>query len=109
MKTINEYTKWGKSPHFLELTNLVLQTKFANDTEDVYAVCVENAKTGDVQCIKLMLELQKQIKQFNKESQKLQKTNDSNPFDNLELDRKTIETSIFMVDNIKKAIADSTF
>ena len=42
-------------------------------TSDVYAVCVESAKTGDVQSGKLMLELRKQNKQFNKGSQKIQK------------------------------------
>lgn len=83
--TLNEYTKWEKSPQFLELTNLVLQTKFANDIEDVYAICVENAKTGDIQSVKLMMELQKNIKLFNKENQKIQQTDDSSPFDQLEL------------------------
>ncbi|HJF32215.1 MAG TPA: hypothetical protein K8V56_10655 [Sporosarcina psychrophila] len=84
VKTLNEYTKWEKSPEFLKLTNLVLSTKFANDIEDVYAICVENAKTGDVQSVKMMLELQKQIKQFNTESQKVQKTDDS-PYDSLDV------------------------
>ena len=34
----------GKYLEFLELTNLYLQTKFANDTEDVYLSVVEKAK-----------------------------------------------------------------
>lgn len=85
VKTLSEYTKWENSLQFLELTNLYLQTKFANDIEDVYLTVVENAKSGDTQSVKLMLELQKQIKQFNKESSK-KKDDNSGVFDDLELD-----------------------
>lgn len=83
VKTLNEYIKWENTLQFLELTNLYLQTKFANDIEDVYAVTVEKAKEGDVQSVKLMLQLQKEIKAFNKLSNK--KPDESNVFDDLEL------------------------
>lgn len=85
VKTLSEYIKWENSIEFMELTNLYLQTKFANDLEDVYAITVEKAKEGDTQSVKLLLELQKQIRQFNKENTK-KKPEESNVFDDLELD-----------------------
>jgi len=86
-KTLNEYTKWENSNEFLQLTNLYLQSKFANDLEDVYAITVGKAKEGDTQSVKLMLELQKQIKTFNKEYGNSKKPNEENSmFNDLELD-----------------------
>lgn len=83
-KTLSEYIKWENSIEFMELMNLYLQTKFANDLEEVYSVTVDKAKEGDVQSVKLMLQLMKEIKSFNKESSS-KKPDESNVFDELEL------------------------
>ncbi|MBY0221959.1 hypothetical protein [Sporosarcina aquimarina] len=84
VKTLSEYIKWENSNQFLGLTNLYLQTKFANDIEDVYLATVEKAKEGDVQSVKLMLQLQKEIKAANRENNKKNPNDDM--FDDLELD-----------------------
>lgn len=85
VKTLSEYIKWENSLQFLELTHLYLQTKFANDIEDVYLAVVENAKSGDTQSVKIMLQLQKEIRQANELKNK-KKSKDDDMFDDLEFD-----------------------
>ncbi|MCJ7841765.1 phBC6A51 family helix-turn-helix protein [Lederbergia sp. NSJ-179] len=66
VKTLNEYIKWEQSAQYRELVNLVLETKFANDLEEVYKVTSEKARQGDEKAIKLLLDLQKRISEVNK-------------------------------------------
>lgn len=66
VKTLNEYIKWEQSAQYRELVNLVLETKFANDLEEVYRVTAEKARQGDEKSIKLLLDLQKRISEVNK-------------------------------------------
>lgn len=89
VKTLNEYTKWENTQEFLELTNIVLQSKFANDLEQAYSAISEKARTGDEKAIKQMMDLQKQIRAFNesiKVKRKEQNNEHENLFADLELD-----------------------
>ncbi|WP_223553412.1 hypothetical protein [Lysinibacillus sphaericus] len=68
VKTLNHMKKWEKSSEYLMLTNLYLESRMANDLEQIYQVTAEKALTGDEKAIKLLLDLQKQVRAFNKES-----------------------------------------
>ncbi|GKV64094.1 MULTISPECIES: phBC6A51 family helix-turn-helix protein [unclassified Sporosarcina] len=84
VKSLNEYLRWEKKPEFLEITQLYLQSKFSNDIEEVYLSVVEKAKEGDTQSVKLMLQLQKEIRSFNELKYK-KKSNNDDMFDDLEI------------------------
>ena len=70
-KNKNEYEKWERTPEYNYLVNIYLNNQAANDLLETYNIVREKAKTGDEKQIKLMLELQKQIKANAKESAKL--------------------------------------
>ena len=70
-KNKNEYEKWERTPEYNYLVNIYLNNQAANDLLETYNIVREKAKTGDEKQIKLMLELQKQIKTNAKESAKL--------------------------------------
>ena len=84
VKTLNEYTKWERTPEYLGLLNLFLETKFANDLEQIYITTQQKAIEGDEKAIKLLLDIQKQISSFNKANNKKLKE-ESSAYDDLEL------------------------
>lgn len=85
VKTLNEYTKWERTPEYLGLLNLFLETKFANDLEQIYTSTQQKAIDGDEKAIKLLLDIQKQIAAFNKANNKKSKVEESSVYDDLEL------------------------
>ncbi|MTD30117.1 hypothetical protein [Planomicrobium sp. YIM 101495] len=86
VKSMNEYIKWERTPQYLQLLSLYLESKFANDLEVVYTNTAERAKEEDAdeKSIKLLLQIQKEIRSFNKAASNV-KPSDSNSFDDLEL------------------------
>ncbi|MGI2326427.1 hypothetical protein [Planococcus sp. YIM B11945] len=86
VKSFNEYTKWERTPQYLQLLSLYLESKFANDLEKVYKNTAERAvaEDADEKSIKLLLQIQKEIRAFNKAASNV-KPSDSNSFDDLEL------------------------
>lgn len=85
VKSLAYMHKWEKSHEFQILVNLWIESQVANDLEQIYRVTRDKAITGDEKAIKLLLELQKQVKAFNKEVKSINKVADSNPLDELEL------------------------
>lgn len=85
VQSLNEYVKWEKSEEYLRLVNLVLQTNFANDLNEIYKTTAEKAKSGDEKAIKMLLDLQKSITQFNKTNAKAAPTENYDPYADLEL------------------------
>lgn len=86
VKTLNHMRKWEKSSEYLTLVNLYLESRIANDLEQIYEVTAEKALSGDEKSIKLLLDLQKQIRTFNKEIKPEQSIQTNfNAFDELEL------------------------
>lgn len=85
VKSLNEYIKWERSGQYLQLLNLFLETKFANDLEQIYSSTQQKAIDGDEKAIKLLLDIQKQITAFNKENNKKPKEEASSVYDDLEL------------------------
>lgn len=86
VKSFNEYTKWERTPQYMQLLSLYLESKFANDLEVVYRNASEKAKedNADEKSVKLLLQIQKEIRSFNKAASNV-KPSDSNSFDDLEL------------------------
>lgn len=86
VKSMNEYIKWERTPQYLQLMSLFLESKFANDLEVVYTNTAERAKdeNADEKSIKLLLQIQKEIRSFNKAASNV-KPSESNQFDDLEL------------------------
>ncbi|MDJ0331130.1 hypothetical protein [Planococcus sp. S3-L1] len=68
------------------LLNLFLESKFANVIEVVYKNTAEIAKeeNADDKSIKLLLQIQKEIRSFNKVANKVKST-DSDSYEDLEL------------------------
>lgn len=85
VKTLNHMKKWEKSSEYLMLTNLYLESRMANDLEQIYQVTAERATEGDEKAIKLLLDLQKQVRAFNKEFKATQVyvSQESNAYDEL--------------------------
>lgn len=83
IKSFASMRKWERTPEYLTLVNLYIESQIAKDLEKVYRVVQEKAITGDEKSIKLLLDLQKQVRAFNKEVKP--KQSDSNVYDELEL------------------------
>lgn len=83
--TLNHMRKWEKSQEYLTLVNLYIESQIANDLEQIYKVVSEKAITGDEKSIKLLLDVQKQVRAFNREIKPTLQSNKSNAFDDLEL------------------------
>lgn len=83
VKSLDFMKKWEKSPEYLSLVNLYIESKTATDLEKIYKVVSEKAIEGDEKSIKLLLDLQKQVRSFNKSSKPAQASNNS--YDELEL------------------------
>lgn len=82
VKSLDYMKKWEKSPEYLALVNLYIESKTATDLEKIYKVVSEKAIEGDEKSIKLLLDLQKQVRSFNQSSKPVQT---SNSYDELEL------------------------
>lgn len=88
IKSLSFMRKWEKSSEYLKLVNLYIESQSAKDLEDIYRIVKEKALTGDEKSIKMLLELQKNAKSFNKtvvlrDSKEEEK--ETNPFDELEV------------------------
>lgn len=86
VKSFNEYVKWERTPQYLRLLSLFLESKFANDLEKVYKMTAERAvaEDADEKSIKLLLQIQKEIRTFNKAASNT-KPSTADSFDDLEL------------------------
>lgn len=60
-KTMNTYFRWEKTDEYKALVAFYLQSKTANDLQEIYEVVTINAKTGDEKAVKLFLQLNKEI------------------------------------------------
>lgn len=85
VKTLDFMRKWEKSPEYLSLVNLYIESQIATDMEKIYKVISEKAIEGDEKSIKLLLDLQKQVRAFNKEVAPIKQANKTSSYDELEL------------------------
>lgn len=84
VKSLSEYKRWEGTQEYNRLLQLYLQTKFSDDLEKIYIATQKKAtEENDEKAIKLLLEIQKQIRLFNKENNK--KTDNVDIYDGLEL------------------------
>ncbi|MFP3356750.1 hypothetical protein R0K17_05255 [Planococcus sp. SIMBA_143] len=87
VKSLNEYVKWERTPQYLQLLSLFLESKFANDLEKIYINTAERAKeeNADEKSIKLLLQIQKEIRTFNKAASNTKPSKSEDEFEDLEL------------------------
>lgn len=82
-KSFNEMEKWMLTNEYLELVNLMLATRFAEDLEQSYVAVSAKAREGDSVSVKLLIEMQRAITATNKSN--APKKKDTNAYDELEL------------------------
>ncbi|MEK5232047.1 hypothetical protein MHB42_09755 [Lysinibacillus sp. FSL K6-0232] len=83
-KSLSYMKKWEKTEQYHNLVNIMIESQAGKDLEDIYAIVKEKALTGDEKSIKLLLDLQKQVQAYNKQSTKVNKS--TNTYDDLELE-----------------------
>lgn len=69
-ETLNPYIEWEKSEEYLNLVNIYLHSKTANDLVDIYEAVADKAKTGDKGAIEMFLRLSKEISSTTKQAKK---------------------------------------
>ncbi|GAA0366897.1 hypothetical protein [Bacillus horti] len=69
-KTMNPYLAWERSPEYKGLLAIYLDSRMANDLEEIYSVVSTKAKEGDSNSVKLFLSLHKEIQQHAKNADK---------------------------------------
>lgn len=65
-KTNYGLKRWEKSAEYRALVVLLIESKIANDLEDIYYITSKRAKEGDEKAIKLLLDLHKKVKSDTK-------------------------------------------
>lgn len=83
-KSIAYMLKWEKTQEYLNLVNILIESKTGKDLEDIYTVVRKKALEGDEKSIKLLMDIQKQAKAFNRTVHKVEIK--SNTYDELELE-----------------------
>jgi len=74
LKTFNSFIEWERTTEYKQLLVLLLDSKIAEDMQDIYAKVTEDAKTGDDKAVKLFLSLQKEIASNAKKAQQVFKS-----------------------------------
>ncbi|MED3650301.1 hypothetical protein [Heyndrickxia sporothermodurans] len=61
LKSLNTFHRWERTQEYKNLLLLLLESKVANDFDDIYRIVTEKAKEGDEKSIRLFLSIQKDI------------------------------------------------
>ncbi|MGG2111064.1 hypothetical protein ABFY60_11170 [Lysinibacillus pakistanensis] len=88
-KSLAYMKKWEKSEEYLNLVSVLIQSKIAEDLEKIYYSLRDKAHQGDEKAIKMLLELQKSSKEYQKSTSKSVGKEDRaepSPLDELELE-----------------------
>lgn len=87
-KSVNSFVHWEKSQEYKNLIQLYLDTKIADDLQEIYEIVTENAKKGDDKSVRLFLSMQKDIQSNAKLASKTFKVKDeeNDDSDDFELD-----------------------
>ncbi|WP_217581060.1 hypothetical protein [Lysinibacillus sp. GbtcB16] len=68
VKSLAYMKKWEKTEEYRQLVSILIESRIAEDIENIYYSLREKAITGDEKAIKLLLELQKTTKEYQKPS-----------------------------------------
>ncbi|KZZ85641.1 hypothetical protein [Bacillus sp. SJS] len=60
-KSLDGFVKWERTAQYKNLLMLLLESKIADDFDEIYKITVNKAKEGDEKSIRLFLTLQKDI------------------------------------------------
>ncbi|MGG4038564.1 hypothetical protein [Heyndrickxia ginsengihumi] len=61
LKSLNTFHRWERTQEYKNLLLLLLESKVANDFDEIYRVVTDKAKEGDEKSIRLFLSMQKDI------------------------------------------------
>lgn len=61
LKTLNPFLEWERTQEYKNLLLLLLESKVANDFDEIYKIVSDKAKEGDEKSIRLFLTMQKEI------------------------------------------------
>ncbi|MEK5521580.1 hypothetical protein [Heyndrickxia sp. FSL W8-0423] len=87
LKSLNTFHRWERTQEYKNLLLLLLESKVANDFDDIYRIVTEKAKDGDEKSIRLFLSMQKDIQSNAKLAAKtFEKVEDEQEDDDLVLD-----------------------
>lgn len=62
-KTLNGLIRWEKTAEYRGLVLLLIESRIANDMEEIYEVTSKKAREGDERAIKLLLDLHKKAQE----------------------------------------------
>lgn len=88
-KSLAYMKKWEKSEEYLNLVSVLIQSKIGEDLEKIYYSLRDKAHNGDEKAIKMLLELQKSSREYQKSTSKAvgkESKEESSPLDELELE-----------------------
>jgi hypothetical protein len=71
LKSLNSFKQWERSQEYKSLLMLLLESKIANDFDEIYKTVSEKSKQGDEKAIRLFLSMQKDIQQNAKMAAKI--------------------------------------
>ncbi|MFC0235650.1 hypothetical protein [Fictibacillus phosphorivorans] len=60
-KSLDGFIKWERTSEYKNLLMLLLDSRIADDFEEIYKVVIKKAKEGDEKSIRIFLSLQKEI------------------------------------------------
>lgn len=63
LKTLNSFKQWERTAEYKNLLLLLLESRVANDFDEIYKIVSDKAKDGDEKSIRLFLSIQKDIQQ----------------------------------------------
>lgn len=61
LKSLNTFHRWERTQEYKNLLLLLLESRVANDLDDIYRIVTDKAKEGDEKSIRLFLSMQKDI------------------------------------------------
>jgi N-acetylglucosamine kinase-like BadF-type ATPase len=68
---MNSFLRWEKTPEYKSLVALYLDSKIANDLEQIYNVVKDKAIKGDEKAVKLFMALAKEISTTAKQAENI--------------------------------------
>src|SRR5690625_3477759 len=60
-RTMNSFISWERTAEYKMLLTLLLESKLADDLEEIYNIVTKSAKKGDDKAVRLFMSLQKEI------------------------------------------------
>lgn len=76
-KTMNPFIAWERTAEYKKLLTLLLESKLADDMEEIYNIVTRDAKKGNDKAVRLFLTMQKDIQENAKMAKETFKISDT--------------------------------